>query len=65
MLAMYVAGPVIPVAEDKKDAYRQWAERGAELFRDHDCIEIVESWEDFDARRLILGCFEPLHIMGR
>ncbi len=117
---MYIAGLVIPVPEEKMDAYRKWAERGAELFREYGCIEIVESWEDnvpdgkrtdfrravdakpgekivftwqvwpdkssfeaaearmhedkrfdvsgeipFDASRLILGCFKPIHTMGR
>jgi uncharacterized protein YbaA (DUF1428 family) len=117
---MYVAGPVIPVPEDKMEAYRQWAENGAKFFRDYRCLEIVESWEDFvpegkqtdfrravaakegekivftwqiwpdkasfeaaeakmhqdarmdtagdppfDAKRLILGCFEPIVSMGR
>jgi uncharacterized protein YbaA (DUF1428 family) len=117
---MYVAGLVIPVPEDKIEAYRQWAENGAKFFKDCGCLEIVECWEDFipdgkqtdfrravaakdgekivftwqiwpdkasfhaaeekmhqdarmdtageppfDARRLILGCFEPLFSMGR
>jgi uncharacterized protein YbaA (DUF1428 family) len=117
---MYVAGFVIPVPEDRKEAYRKWAENGAAIFREYGCVEIVESWEDnvpsgkftdfrravdarenekivftwqvwpdkatleaaeakmhedkrlevsdeipFDARRLILGCFTPLHTMGR
>jgi uncharacterized protein YbaA (DUF1428 family) len=117
---MYVAGFVIPVPEDKREAYRRWAERGAALYRDYGCIEIVESWEDhvpdgrqtdfrravaakpgekivftwqvwpdkatleaaeqamhtdsrfeisgeipFDASRLIIGTFAPLHVMGR
>ena len=117
---MYIAGFVIPVPEDKMEAYRKWAENGASLFREYGCIEIVDSWEDnvptgqqtdfhravdaredekivfswqvwpdkatlesaearmrddqrfevsgeipFDARRLILGCFTPLHTMGR
>jgi uncharacterized protein YbaA (DUF1428 family) len=117
---MYVAGLVIPVPEDKMDAYRRWAENGARIFKDHGCLEIVECWEDFvpegkqtdfrravaakdgekivftwqiwpdkasfyvaeakmhedgsldtsveppfDARRLILGCFEPIFSMGR
>jgi len=117
---MYVAGFVIPVPEEKMEAYRQWAENGAALFREYGCIEIVESWEDnvptgkttdfrravdakhgekivfawqiwpdkatldaaegqmrndtrfempadlpFDPKRLILGCFAPLHVMGR
>ncbi|MWD27940.1 DUF1428 family protein [Aquicoccus sp. SCR17] len=43
---MYVAGLVIPVPEDRKEAYRRWAERGAALFRELGCLEIVESWED-------------------
>lgn len=43
---MYIAGLVIPVPKDKKDAYRRWAENGAAIFREYGCIEIVESWED-------------------
>jgi uncharacterized protein YbaA (DUF1428 family) len=117
---MYIAGLVIPVPEEKMEAYRQWAEKGAAIFRAYGCIEIVESWEDnvpcgkytdfrravdakdgerivfswqvwpdkatldaaeakmhedgvlefageipFDARRLIIGCFKPIYIMGR
>ncbi len=117
---MYVCGLVIPVAEERRDAYRAWAETGARIFRDYGCLEIVESWEDFvpegqrtdfrkavaaqpgerivftwqvwpdkasfeaaearmhaegrldsageppfDARRLILGCFAPIAVMGR
>ncbi|MGJ5181549.1 DUF1428 domain-containing protein [Bradyrhizobium oligotrophicum] len=117
---MYVAGFVIPVAEQNMEAYRRWAERGAALFKDYGCLEIVESWEDnvpdgtttdfrravaakegekivfswqvwpdkatldaaearmrdderfampddipFDPKRLILGCFKPIHVMGR
>jgi uncharacterized protein YbaA (DUF1428 family) len=44
---MYVCGLVIPVPEDKMEAYRSWAENGAAFFRDYGCLEIVESWEDF------------------
>jgi uncharacterized protein YbaA (DUF1428 family) len=117
---MYIAGFVIPVPEEKMEAYRKWAENGAALFREYGCIEIVDSWEDnvpigkhtdfrravdakdgekivftwqvwpdkatldaaearmrddarfempaeipFDPRRLILGCFRPIHTMGR
>ncbi len=40
---MYVCGLVIPVPEDKIDAYRQWAENGAQFFKDYGCLEIVES----------------------
>jgi uncharacterized protein YbaA (DUF1428 family) len=43
---MYVAGFVIPVPEEKMEAYRRWAENGAAIFREYGCIEIVESWED-------------------
>ncbi len=43
---MYVAGLVIPVPEDNMDAYRQWAENGAKIFKRYGCLEIVESWED-------------------
>ena len=43
---MYVAGFVIPVPEEKFDAYRKWAENSAEIFKEYGCIEIVESWED-------------------
>jgi uncharacterized protein YbaA (DUF1428 family) len=117
---MYIAGFVIPVPEDKMEAYRRWAENGAALFKEYGCMEIVESWEDnvpigkltdfrravdardgekivfswqvwpdkatldsaearmredarfdvsgdipFDPKRLILGCFRPIHVMGR
>jgi uncharacterized protein YbaA (DUF1428 family) len=44
---MYVCGLVIPVPEDKIDAYRQWAENGARFFKEYGCVEIVEAWEDF------------------
>jgi uncharacterized protein YbaA (DUF1428 family) len=44
---MYIAGLVVPVPADKMEAYRRWAERGADIFRRYGCLEIVESWEDF------------------
>jgi uncharacterized protein YbaA (DUF1428 family) len=117
---MYVAGLVIPVPQEKMEAYRKWAERGAALLKEYGCLEIVESWEDyvpngkqtdfrravnakagekivfswqiwpdkasldaaekkmhederfepggeipFDAKRLIYGCFSPIHTIGR
>jgi uncharacterized protein YbaA (DUF1428 family) len=117
---MYVCGLVIPVPEDKMEAYRAWARNGAQFFKEYGCLEIVECWEDyvpqgkqtdfrravaakedekivftwqiwpdkesfaaaeakmhadermdsageppFDAKRLILGCFEPMVSMGR
>lgn len=43
---MYIAGFVIPVPGEKKEAYRRWAETSAALFREYGCLEIVESWED-------------------
>jgi uncharacterized protein YbaA (DUF1428 family) len=117
---MYVTGFVIPVSEDKKEAYLKWAEMSAGILKEYGCIEIVEAWEDnipdgkltdfrravqakpgekivycwkiwpdkasleagearlhqdprldgsgeppFDARRLVLGCFESVFTMGR
>jgi uncharacterized protein YbaA (DUF1428 family) len=44
---MYIAGFVIPVPEEKMEAYRKWAENGAALFKEYGCLEIVESWEDY------------------
>ena len=44
---MYVCGMVIPVPEEKMEAYRRWAENGSRIFRKHGCLEIVESWEDY------------------
>lgn len=44
---MYIAGLVVPVPEDKIEAYRLWAENGARFLKEYGCLEIVESWEDF------------------
>ena len=44
---MYICGLVIPVPENKLEAYRAWAENGARIFKSYGCLEIVESWEDF------------------
>jgi uncharacterized protein YbaA (DUF1428 family) len=43
---MYIAGLVIPVPEEKMEAYRKWAENGAQFFKEYGCLEIVECWED-------------------
>jgi uncharacterized protein YbaA (DUF1428 family) len=43
---VYIAGLVIPVPEEKMEAYRKWAENGAKIFKHYGCIEIVESWEN-------------------
>ena len=37
---MYIAVLVIPVPEEKMDAYREWAEKGAAIFKKYGCIEI-------------------------
>jgi len=44
---MYICGLVLAVPEAKKDAYRDWVERSAAVFKRYGCLEIVESWEDF------------------
>lgn len=44
---MYIAGLIIPVPQDKMEAYRKWAENGAAIFKRYGCLEIVESWEDY------------------
>ena len=33
--------------EEKQEACRQWAESTAAFFKDYDCLEVVEAWEDF------------------
>jgi len=43
---MYIAGLVIPVPDGKMEAYRKWAENGAQIFKAYGCLEIVECWED-------------------
>jgi uncharacterized protein YbaA (DUF1428 family) len=37
---MYVAGFVIPVPEEKMEAYRKWAEKGAAIFREYGCSRL-------------------------
>ena len=44
---MYVCGLVIPVPEDRKDAYVAWAQGSARFFKEFGCLEVVECWEDF------------------
>jgi len=44
---MYICGLVIPVPDEKMTAYREWAEKGAAIFKKYGCLEIVEAWEDF------------------
>ncbi|MEP9357953.1 DUF1428 domain-containing protein [Sphingomonas sp. KR3-1] len=44
---MYITALVIPVHEDKQDAYRAWAANTAAVFKRNGCLEITEAWEDF------------------
>jgi uncharacterized protein YbaA (DUF1428 family) len=117
---MYITCFIIPVPEDKLDAYRDWAKMSWDVFRQFGCIEVVESIGDvipigkqtdfrravdaregekivlawkiwpskesleageaklhesglldaagdppFDAKRLVVGCFEPMVAFGR
>ena len=52
---MYVCGLVIPVPESGMDAYRRWEDPRMDPAGD----------PPFDARRLILGCFQPIATVGR
>ena len=40
----YVQGFVIPVADTKKEAYRELARQAGEIFRRHGVLSIVETW---------------------
>jgi uncharacterized protein YbaA (DUF1428 family) len=117
---MYITCFIIPVPDDRMDAYRAWAKMSAELLKEFGCIEVVDSigdvipvgkqtdfrravaaregekialvwqvWPDkaaleageaalhksgrldasgeppFDAKRLIVGCFDPVFTLGR
>ena len=42
----YVDGYLVPVPEDKRDAYRQVAEEAAAVFLDHGATRVVEAWGD-------------------
>jgi len=44
---MYITSLVIPVPQEKMEAYREWAQMSAAFFREYGCLEIVEAWEDF------------------
>ena len=43
---MYITCFIIPVPEDKLDAYREWARMSAEVLKDFGCIEVVEAIGD-------------------
>jgi uncharacterized protein YbaA (DUF1428 family) len=42
----YVDGYLLPVHEDKRDAYRDMAQTAAAVFRDHGAVRVVEAWGD-------------------
>lgn len=42
----YIDGYVLPVPNANMDAYRQLAERTAEVFRRHGALRVVECWGD-------------------
>jgi uncharacterized protein YbaA (DUF1428 family) len=42
----YLDGFLVPVPEANKEAYRQLAQKAAEVFREHGAIRTVEAWGD-------------------
>lgn len=42
----YVDGYLIPVPTDKKDAYREMAEKVSGMFREFGALRVVEGWSD-------------------
>lgn len=44
---MYIAVLIIPVPEEKLNAYQEWALKSAAIFKKYGCSEIVDGWEDF------------------
>lgn len=42
----YVDGFVLPVPNDKRDAYRALATKAAKLFKEHGAVRDVEAWQD-------------------
>jgi uncharacterized protein YbaA (DUF1428 family) len=42
----YVDGFVLAVPNAKREAYRQLAETGAAIFKDHGALSVVECWGD-------------------
>jgi uncharacterized protein YbaA (DUF1428 family) len=42
----YIEGFVIPVPNDRKDAYREMAEKAAKGFMRHGALRLVEAWGD-------------------
>ena len=42
----YTDGYVLPVPNDKKDAYREMAKKAAAKFKDYGALRVVEAWGD-------------------
>ena len=42
----YIDGFVVPVPNEKKQAYRDLAARAAEIFKEHGALRVVECWGD-------------------
>jgi uncharacterized protein YbaA (DUF1428 family) len=42
----YIDGFVIPVPADRKQAFRDLAEKTAPIFKDHGALRVVECWGD-------------------
>ena len=42
----YVDGYLLPVPEGNKDAYREMAQKAAQVFKDHGAVRVVEAWGD-------------------
>ncbi len=42
----YVAGFLLPVPDDRRDAYVESARKAWEIFRDYGAIEVMEAWGD-------------------
>ena len=42
----YIDGYLVPVPEGKKEAYREVAEKAAQVFKEYGAIRIVEAWGD-------------------
>ena len=42
----YVDGFVLPVQEDKREAYAEMAAKAAAIFREHGALRVVEAWGD-------------------
>jgi uncharacterized protein YbaA (DUF1428 family) len=42
----YTDGFIVPVPEDKKDAYREMAQKAAPIFQEYGATRVIEAWGD-------------------